>query len=79
MTAATVEALDLSDLDLLDDDRQHGACLVCVPETIPPLSIYVALCGRTAVARGLASYEPTPDMCPDCRKLWDKPCPRCGQ
>lgn len=69
----TIEALDLSDLDLLDE--QHIFCLCLGPAP----KIATADCGKRAFMRGLRiTVEMLGDICPDCVMRIGDPCPRCG-
>lgn len=49
MSAHVDEALDLSDLDLLDDDRVHPYCSTRYPEGVQPGVPYVAWAGHRAI------------------------------
>lgn len=75
--------LDLSDLDLLDDERRHGRCNQCGggTGTMKRGVVFTAMCGRRAVwLSRLAEFDkPTPaNACPECAALPYGPCPVCG-
>lgn len=78
MTTSTIEALDLSDLDLLDDEHTHASCDRCYPEP-PDLGVpFTAWCGRRAVRlRPGRRYVAPPDACAACNDP-DLPCATCG-
>lgn len=69
------EALDLSDLDLLDDPHAHFFCAPCNPTMPGPC---VAICGKRAYAKGRLVLGIPPNVCPPCAELLFKPCPKCG-
>ncbi len=77
MTAPTItpiEAVDLSDLDLLDDEKRHARCPECTPE--PPLGVpFIAVCGVRTVWWFYLSALP-PNACKNC--LATPSCPKCG-
>lgn len=75
MSALAVDELvDLSDLDLLDEQHVFCKCNGLGPK------VAIAACGRRGFMRGL---EVTPailaEVCVDCREDWKKPCARCGE
>lgn len=76
MSAAIEEDLDLSDLDLLDDEQRHARCTVCFPYGSIP---FVALCGTRAIALTDCPADEVPvNACGECEHLWGRPCRRCG-
>lgn len=79
MSAVPLEVVDLSDLDLLDDEHTHARCVRCTGYLVPRGTPFVALCGRRAVT--LADVPPgviPADACPECLDLYWSPCSRCG-
>lgn len=72
----TDERVDTSDLDMLDDERYHGACRICWPRPIGLGQRFIAWCGVPAVWFRDAHGKIPPDSCPDC--LARKTCLRCG-
>lgn len=73
-----IEAVDLSDLEMLDDENRHARCTVCTPER-PPLGVpFVAWCGTKAVWLSyLTAADAVPvNACQDCLTL--PTCARCG-
>lgn len=74
-------ALDLSDLDLLDDELRHGRCISCGGGTgCMKLGVpFIAMCGKRAIwTSRLAEFDrPTPtNACPVCLlRLRLGPCP----
>lgn len=78
MSAAVGEAVDTSDLDMLDGIR-HCACWTCYPNELPFGARYIATCGREVIASGRTDFLTPPNACGDCERLrYDAPCPRCG-
>jgi hypothetical protein len=76
----TVEALDLSDLDLLDDLRRHCFCIPCCGGRLPVVGVFIAICGTQALARATEVLEDPPAACCDvCAERFHQPCPECGQ
>jgi hypothetical protein len=69
-------AVNIEDLDLLDDEHRHMQCTECqdVQLGVP----FLATCGRRAIGFLGTSDEPPPNACPDCLALLDEPCPWCG-
>lgn len=84
MSAATLErpgtdeAIDLSDLNLLDDKHEHYLCIVCHPGMEQPIGIpFVAWCGRRAIRyKYLPPGTMLADPCPECAK--PSRCATCG-
>ncbi len=82
MTATLLErdaALDLSDLDLLDEPGKHLACAHCSPGGPGPA---LGLCGKRFYAQGVPVYwddDLDADVCPPCAELFSHACPRCGR
>lgn len=77
------EDLDLSDLDLLDDEHRHGRCSRCGggTGTMKRGVVFTAMCGARAIwLRPLPPKTPPtpPDACPACADLLYGPCPVCG-
>ncbi len=78
MSAAIDEAVDTSDLNMLDGLR-HAACNVCYPSILPFGERFVAVCGRAAVASGIHDQLTPPNACRGCEAVrYDHKCPRCG-
>lgn len=78
MTVADTD-VDLSDLDLLDEEHAHARCTLCEPRTLSFGAVYVALCGRRVLFRAaLPPWVIPANACPDCVRLIDQPCTRCG-
>ena len=79
MSTDTEWLVDLSDLDLLDDDGRHARCTYCQPD-VHLLEPFIALCGVRAVHRSVPvdSFYPPANACESCKELWDQPCARCG-
>jgi hypothetical protein len=77
LAPSTVEQADLSDLDLLDDERRHGRCTRCYARNLPLGTPFTAFCGVRTVwwAHGVKGVVP-PNVCPDCRTL--TACVTCG-
>lgn len=80
MNMSTLEQIDLSDLDLLDDDKAHARCLTCYPGDVA-LKPIVALCGVTTIIqnRGQQHHIAPPNACEECKKAWQEPCRGCGR
>jgi hypothetical protein len=80
MSTATEERVDLSDLDLLDDDRDHGFCLDCAGGKPRPGEVLTALCGVRAMAwDSVIYYDVPPDLCKGCEVVWRLGrCPVCN-
>lgn len=77
MDPAVDEALDLSDLDLLDDTRDHVFCQTCCG---PVGSTSIALCGAIALVRDeVIITHPQTGCCPECESDFNGPCPTCGR
>lgn len=74
------EVVDLSDLDLLDDDRNHCFCSGCPDYTEEPGVVRIALCGERVITwhRPRVRTGPPPGACENCVDLYDEPCRRCG-
>jgi predicted amidophosphoribosyltransferase len=73
---------EVGNLDLLDDEIEHGVCLHCYPN-LKPLDVFVATCGKEVVDRDgiVLDYLP-PNACQDCVKAWERngyKCPKCGR
>ena len=77
ISQTTAAINDLADLDLLDDDTRHAFCTRCWPDWRPGAP-FVALCGRRAVGFAGDGMVAPPNACPDCLRLFRRPCPRCG-
>lgn len=73
-----IEAVDLSDLDLLDDESAHARCTYCYPGdvTLKPIR---ALCGATAIQQHGPTGTKPPNACEACEAAWDRPCGVCGR
>lgn len=75
-----IEIVDLSDLDLLDDELAHARCTVCWPGDTT-LVVIESLCGVRTIqqSQGDGQVRP-PNACEKCQEMWDlnAPCPRCG-
>lgn len=69
------EAIDLSDLDLLDG-HEHYACMVCIPGEVPIGIPFTAWCGQRAIRfKPLPPGVGLPDPCEACIT---GPCAQCG-
>lgn len=68
--------LDLSDLDLLDDDRAHAACNGCYPHEDAPYAKFTGICGAESSMLGPMTNK----RCQKCLELsrTGGPCPKCG-
>ena len=77
MSNQTIEALDLSDLDLLDSDEQHIFCVCRI--TVGGFCVANAVCGKRAVCYGRLLEDIPDPICDDCWELADQPCPGCGE
>jgi hypothetical protein len=67
------QELDLSDLDLLDDESAHVFCGICTPNGP---GVYLARCGKRAFCKGYRVFDvglPS-NVCHGCL---DTPCQRC--
>jgi hypothetical protein len=62
--------MDLDDLNLLDDERAHAYCTICHPEILPPLTTYIAICGKRSIVRreNPVGWIP-PNACEECLAL----------
>lgn len=73
-------AVEVEDLDMLDDDKRHARCVACTPAKDG--QAFIALCGRRAVMwplpLGRKKHEPPKNACEDCVKLYWLPCRKCG-
>jgi hypothetical protein len=71
-TTVLDQELDLSDLDVLDDEHAHVFCHRCTPGP----GVYPARCGKRAFCRyyRIADVGIPPNVCLDCL---DIPCQRC--
>jgi hypothetical protein len=77
MSAQIVEAVDLSDLDALDEDEQHIFCVCQI--VVGNFSVSEAMCGKRAVCYGRILEELPLGICEGCEeRAWDL-CPRCGE
>lgn len=78
MSTAVNEVVDLSDLDLLDDEYHHGWCDQCLPTPPKIMEPFTAVCGRTVTFQQAwkLAKTPPPNACPDCLAV--SACPRCG-
>lgn len=78
MATALDEDVDLSDLDLLDDERRHGQCRRCYPVPTGLGVPFTAWCGVRAVwlTPWTNHLQVPPDACEDCLQV--KACATCG-
>jgi hypothetical protein len=73
----TINALDLSDLDALDDHDQHIFCLCTVKPNV--MMVAEALCGKEALCYGRPVDSVPMVTCEPCRAIASDVCPRCGE
>lgn len=78
MSTNTEERVDLSDLDLLDDETAHARCTYCYPGDVS-FKVVVALCGTEMIQQWDGGRDVPPNACEACQKAWYQPCSRCGR
>lgn len=85
MTATmTEEEVDLSDLDSLDDDKDHIICGICYPRMKAKTGdLVTVLCGKRLILAFGEPREVADDTkgphCSKCQEIFDNmSCPVCG-